>query len=852
MLDWSEYLNSVINSSTVMDSIALSYNGRIMHISPIVKASILMLEEMISAQGKHNIFVFPEIEQFSKEFLLGKVIYNITAGKIQMSYDPEKFTKGQILKYKNCAVEFDHLEETNGVTRIFVKFSDGMLYGVPIKIAPFFQISDTKQLSTYKKFRENYSAIDAIEAQKNPIHKKTLLETLENHKTHLDGSIFYVSAIKNTKEFLTSAKLDGKIITDILYMAQVNSDGEISNLSAGQLTGNPAIILASDLYAIQNAVNQGIIPQSIIFDASQPNTVNKQLDAFDGLGKNGLPIVCITNTANSFDLSALSDRNYNLWRWDSDSITNKVIAPEENIANKRVKNCLHHCVEYLNIKDEYISNAVKLLYEQKKEIEEQLPKIISAYERLFSFAFILLRSVIPFNPNDRNAYRQIIEECITDIEDYKRFLSADLYSDLSEAAQSLLPVLNTCYKNRKHDTVHNLILSRQYNSVCIIIPEKLNRSKYKNYWEMLGVPCKVKVCYPMEYQENPEDNYDIVIITGWLGNKVMRQIIYNFSARKYLTLIYPCEEKWKKAHTRTWKNALNNSTNGDVIRKAFNNRNRQVSYAPFEHPDYEEPVISTEDELDEIEQVIRTSKFRQYSNETKAADVEAYPVSFVGGYLAFYRSGHKALVATDIIINNGNIIINKLPEKLEVGDFVIIRESEHDIIRDLADKILERTGKSELRKLAAKWKESLSVESLFLTPEEIYRKLCQNGCKKDYLTVKNWITNDDLIQPNDKEDLLCIATATADDVLKEKLDLIFEAGREVRSIHVAAGRILSQRLKNKIAEHIHDMEKIDTFNVWDPITLQLDEVGQVKILKIIDISNPILVDAGNTNRLLIG
>lgn len=851
MLDWSEYLNSVANSQTVMDSIALSYNGRSIHISPIVKASILMLEEMISGQGNHNIFVFPEMGQISKEFLLAKVIYNITVGKIQMSYEPEKFTKGQILKYKNCAVEFDRLEEMNGKTFIFVKFSDGMQYGVPVEIAPFFQISDTKKLSTYKKFKEKYSVMDAIEAQKDPSHSKNLLETLENHKTHLNGSIFYVSAIKNIKEFLTSAELDGRVITDILYMAQANGNGEISNLSAGQLAGNPAIILAADLYAVQNAIDQGVVPQSVIFDASQPNAVDKQLDAFDELGKKEFPIVCITNTANSFDLSALSERDYNLWRWDSDSITDDIIAPEQSVANNCVKNCWHHCAEYLSLKDEYISNAVKLLYKQKYEIEDQPPKIISAYEKLFSLTFTFLRSVVPFEPDDINAYRQVIEGCIAEIELSKRFIGAELYSDLSEAAQSLLPVLDKSYKNRKYEAICDLILSEQYDSVCIVIPEKLDRSKYEKYWETLDFSCRIKVMYPMEYQENPEYNFDIVILVGWLGNKIMRQIIYGFSAKKYLILTYPCEERWKKAHTRTWKKALNNSGNGDVVKKAFSNRSCQISYARFEHDNHEEPVVSTEDELDEIEQVIRVSKFRQYSNGAKAADVvDAYPISFVGGYLAFYRSGHKALVATDIIVNNGEKIVNKLPEKLEVGDFVIIRESGHDIIRELADKILERSGKSELRNLSAKWKEALSVESLFSTPEEIYQNLCLNGCKKDYITVKNWMTNDDLIQPNDKEDLLCIATATGDDILKEKLDLIFEAGREVRSAHVSAGRILSQRLKNKIAESIHGMGEIDTFNVWDPITLQLEEVGQVKILKVIDVSSAIQVDSGNTNRLI--
>ena len=72
MLEWSEYLKTVVDSKTVMDTFTLSCNEGAIHISNIVKASILMLEDMISSQGKYNIFVFPEIERLSKSFLISK------------------------------------------------------------------------------------------------------------------------------------------------------------------------------------------------------------------------------------------------------------------------------------------------------------------------------------------------------------------------------------------------------------------------------------------------------------------------------------------------------------------------------------------------------------------------------------------------------------------------------------------------------------------------------------------------------------------------------------------------------------------------------------------------------------
>lgn len=854
MLEWNEYLKIVVNSRTVLDDFVLTSDEGTKHISPIVKASILMLEDMISSQGNHNIFVFPEIEHISKDFLLSKVIYNITAGKIGMSYDPQKFQKGQALKYKGCTVEFDRIEKgDDGLTRIFVRFSDGLVSGFPIELAPFFQISDSRRLSTYKKFREKYSIMDAKASAETP---KSYLKILEDHKTHLNGSIFYVSSIKSSREFLTSAKLDGRDVSDVFYMAQTNGDGELSNLSAGQFTGNPAIIIASDLYAVENAISKGAVPQSVIFDASQQNAVDRQLDAFDNLGKQGFPIVCITDTADSFELEALTERGYNLWRWDRDSITDDVISDEHTYSNNRVINCSNHETEYLSVEDNCISQAVKLLYGRKTEIEDQPPKIVTAYEKLFSVSFTLLRTVVPFDTDEKKAYRNLLEKCLDDIENQRRFISPELYSDLSSVAKSLHKLFEKSELNNKYEAICDIVLGNEYRDICIVIPEKFDRNKYEKYWETLDFPCRISVMYPMEYQEKPESNFDLVIIVGWLGNKVMRKVIYGYSADRYLVLTYPCEEKWKYAHTRSWKKVLNNSRNSEIVRKSFSKSGRQVSPVRFEKQEADDVIQTTYDELDEIETVIRTNRYKQYSSGNSNSGqenqiVNAYPVSFVGGYLAFYRSGHKALVATEIIVNSGEKIENKLPEDIEVGDFVVIRESEHDIIKDIADKILERSGKPKLRDLSEKWKIALKVEQLFSTQDEIYEELRRNGCKKDIFTVKNWMTNDELIQPSDKEDLACIAAATGDAVLKEKLDEIYEAGREVRSAHIQAGRILSQRLKNKIVEHIHKLGAIDSFNVWDPITLQLEDVGQVRILKVIDRSEPIPVDIGNTDRLLM-
>lgn len=192
----------------------------------------------------------------------------------------------------------------------------------------------------------------------------------------------------------------------------------------------------------------------------------------------------------------------------------------------------------------------------------------------------------------------------------------------------------------------------------------------------------------------------------------------------------------------------------------------------------------------------------------------------------------------------------KLPAELKLGDFVVVRESDRDLIKEMADIILERSGKGEVRALSNKWREALEIETLFYTPEEIFKRLQSVGCTKGYPTVRGWILDDDVIAPYYREDLEHIAKITGSTVLQDLLDQVHEAAQIVRNAHIQAGRALSIQLRNRIVEALNEYGDIDPFNIWEPIEMQVDGVGTVRILKIIDIGTPVVVDIADTNRLI--
>lgn len=67
--------------------------------------------------------------------------------------------------------------------------------------------------------------------------------------------------------------------------------------------------------------------------------------------------------------------------------------------------------------------------------------------------------------------------------------------------------------------------------------------------------------------------------------------------------------------------------------------------------------------------------------------VEAIPVNYVGGYLAFYRTGHKIISASIVIENDADKNETTFPNELRMGDFVVVRKVDPDFVKEMADVI---------------------------------------------------------------------------------------------------------------------------------------------------------------------
>lgn len=849
---WEEYIEQVLATKTAFDNLLLSNAGEAMSISPIVKASVLMLEDELQGGSRHNVFVYPDTKGLIYEFLIAKTIYNITVGRIKYSYDPHQFRRGQKLKYKESVVVFEGcgIIEKDGRERISISFSNGDITRLPIEIAPVFQMVDSKRVSTEKQFRKYFSTTRAIQEAKEKT-ELNIKELLANYRTHLNGSIIFVSKIKGSKRFLFDLNIEEESVSHSLYIGQADCNGEVSNVFSGQMRGNPAIIIASDLYSVAEAIRRGVSVQSIIINLTDSNILDSQLDVLDELSGMDFPIACVCDTNSSFDLECLSLREYSIWRWNRSNIVTELQKSSSRRVSSSLKNCSKQQVEYITVENDKLTGCIDVLNNYKSQLSEMQNEAIVVHERLFSLSVGMLRSINPSDFEER-ALDSLLK-CIDTLDSAKRFVSPQTFSDFHSIISTLDNCIRHRYSNPKFLKLKTIISLKQYRNICLVIPSRFDKQKTDNYWKNYVIknhlPVVVAVMYPEEYVLT-DNNAEVTIISGWLGRKHMKNLLYSYKTEKVLILEYNCEKRWGKSHRRNHQRILKNNTNADIIRKYI----RHELDTPQEPVDAEslpaEPMV---DELDEIELFIRENRYRQYSSSGSSESVmETIPVSFIGGYVSFFGLNHSVISVTKIVNQESESIETIThPENLAIGDFIAIRETDRDIITDIADKMIANSGKSHLHKIARRWKDALELETVFSTEDEICQKIRDAGCTKGENTIRNWIShNEDYIAPNRKGDLECIAIATEDSVLKDTIDEVYEAAQVIKSAHKKAGKYLSQKVKTRITEVLESLRRIDAFNVWNPIELDLDDIGTIKILKIIDVGEKVVVASSIVNRLI--
>lgn len=853
-MDWTTYLNTILDQDNILKDISLNFNRTETPVPNIVRASVLLLEQNAPNSKDRNIVVFPEGKETAYLFMITRLMKSILTEEINFSYDPTQFKLGDKLKIGNSVVEFRGIKKENGRTYFSVYTSDGVLFMNPIEDAPFYQKVKSKRLSNSTRYvKERGKRAERKENQSN------LVSRLMDNKTHLEGSVIYVGTLGRTRDFINISKLDSTELSRLIHIGKADFSGEVENVFSGQYTGEPTLIIAPELPYAYMTLEKNTNIKYIIIDLTSLN-IERELDYLDYILASGIPVYCIADTMHSFNLKLLADRGFNIWRWDKSNITDLLYSNGRLKTEIKTANSKHSEIEYLTVDGGDIDKPLRTLYRHRKNIEDTSSELQLIFSQMMRYSRMAIRRIETLPILDKLEIRANLHSLGDRLKKEKDYISEELYDDFCEALETLLNIFNLDYSFPKFAALKEVLLKGRYKSIYLIVSNGADPESVKEQWKSLlareGYYPWIEVSHPRDYIARSVNSSEVVVVSSWFSKDVLRDILHSHNASNYVVLLYPYEEIWKTLHHREWERAI--SVGNDFItgktnyNLALDVRDKDQKDISFDEYIRNEKEIVDQDSVDDVLERTRFNRYVANKRDYVVAEIEkAIPVTFVGSYSALFTKGHGLQVVTDIITGESDEIDFLFVNKLKVGDFIVIRESSRDIIREVADQLLLESGELDKRELSYKWKESLNKLKKHNTNMDIINRLEKVGCKRSHATMRNWIQSDSIIMPDDIKDLVHIASATRNQELIKLKDQVYEAGKIVQEAHRAAGRKLTEMLKKVIAEELRVLEDVDLVDLWKPININVEGVGNIKVIKIKNIGSKALdVLSIHTNKLL--
>ncbi|MBF4691581.1 DrmE family protein [Fusibacter ferrireducens] len=839
MLSWKEYIEKTVKNYEEYNKLEISIDG-FPNVTNIPSIVLLSLELNKITDGNLGL-ILPK--SFVYVYLMA-VLYQLEIiSKINFNDNIiDQFKSGELLKCGNSIVEFDKVDYSDGIGRIWVRTADTNT-GIPLESAPLLQYTKTKKkLSKDKKFNSEHKR-QTLENMK--LKSDGIILKAKRLKTHVNSSVCIVTNQGKFIDFIKTTTINKQPLIDLLYTVRLDYNGGLIDVSTGKLEGIPSIVIASDIYKAHEYIESHDSVKQLIVDITDATDLEAEYYTHQKIKEYGVKTLFISDLTKKTDIIELEKMNASIWEWTRELVKQMPNLSLNNKLDLELNNYVNHDLECIHCPNDKFAIVYDYIREIKSDddLEEEF---FDAYIKLVGIFYRLLLIPIIIDSIERENIINKIYEIRKEIEANSKRICSHTHKMLANLTENLI-ILAGNRTNDKSSLLRKLISQCSEGKVAIIIKNRADKKRVEDYILRLHYNkknLKVVVKTVQEYKKKDSVFFDAVICSGWFGENHMKSIFYSNKTAKIKVLLYEIEEHWRKTHTRNWAKFSIKSSNEIILKDVkldFENSNRQMIFT--------ESVLNSEFIID-MDKLINTYQFSLYKTNSSHLKEKVIAVNFYEGGIAFFKKNHKLIVINDIIEIGLNRIQEKSAGQLLEGDIIVIRDSQKDIIREMADNILNSNGYNDVRQISCRWKEVLQNKLETSEFSELYYSLSNNGCSVTESCVRNWIYNDHMIMPNDFDHVSLILSLDSNKIHPEEVEKIYSAGKIVKSAHVSAGKKLSELLYSSLRG-----KYIKSKFVNSEMTLQseieLEVVGKIKVLKIDKITNNITIDASYANKFYL-
>lgn len=863
-MNWLELNNYFTKSYPFFDKITVDVSdgnsGYTLH--PVIKLSAALALKTIESPNNNKLIILLPNRLDSSIWL--SVL--CTLGVMQYEFNQNiaasiAFRQGQKLLVGNCVVEFIEEYDRDNTKLLCVRCSDGK-YSIHQDRILHFQPADTRRpLSPMKKVVATYLNADMNGSR---------LDRILGIKSYDNMALFneyllFISKIGNSESFIRNNTINDAKIADLFMWGKIDSHGDLLKLKTEQIDAQPTCIVSSDLFgaAIYIAKNQQR-NKGVIIDGSA-GFVNHLQILDDVLINRNIPIVVITDLFDSTTLGHLIERGFKIWQWNNKNIIELrcvEMVPEKSpfhVLNQSLSNYCRKTIDADECSCDDLSESF-LAIRALDRITSEVPQLKNPFSRMVNVILGLSRVVWIPDTQWINLLKNRVLSIREEFIEHGMWLGDDAMELMKTIVAKIFSFVGMLEKgeNPKVSRLNCVLTQMPSSNICVILPGIEEAESAKHYWGTHTMPQNMTKIRFLPISDCINIQQPVVsqkaVVCGWMGHEKMFAFLHTHIFEQITMLLYPYEKNWYRSAAYLW-----NKQNSYAIKSKDFSAILGIPEAELhiiEH-EPERPSISFENEdFDVVDFELRLNAYRYGEFTARPGDtaIKARLIIFSQNKFSFLTDKHKLLVITDIIRGFGQREIpRKAIDDLRSGDFVIFRESDRDLIHEIADIGLEKRGLGNMRHTSGLWKRALheKFEAESKDVDILVALLKEFDCVRSIHTVESWLFDDDTIGPKSDTDLEAVAKATGSTDLSINLEKVQEAIRTVRGAHLQAAGFITKKLIAALPEILGNEHEMMDFSSGNALVLDLEEYGKVNILRVEEIGKDLMeIEINRVNRLL--
>lgn len=785
---------------------------------------------------------------------------------IDSIYAPgEEFRKGQKLRIYDAIVCYvGTIKDTDDVQKIGVYY-DGDTHWMPeTKFKSLFQrVNTNRNPSSHAAVKAAMRSAREYVAN-NDSMPLSAIERILGFRTYNNMALFSDSVGILTQSvlldrFLEQYEVYGEKLDRLLLVASANEQGEPTIRQSGQYDCTAQLIQAYDMYNMRRYVRKhGSGMNGIIVDGMDMFVRSmSEIDTF--LHETDMPLVVVCSDADVEQMHYLTERGFAIWQWhkkalsESGCANGNIFASAFERLDRRICNATNITQEAVVCRNPYLEEMYRSARSIEKKIRFDYPQFEPLYSEVMQTLVYVNRMAWLPTKEWYNGITAKVAGWRDGLARSALFLPDDM-TDVFTTVFDRLESLTTKDFEKEAGKYHELrnLLKNVSGNTLIVVPKRSMMDFQPEVIAGSGTSIFVR---SFDDLSNPGDasTYSTMIVTGWFRRNIMTYLLNSGIAPRIILLTYPWERQWFGQAMEKWRNTARSYT--EQIDFGFLNteNTRGMDFPSFQYEHPREREIATGIEEDD-ETIHRSTLIRKANEKNQGRQMEVLSATMLllaDGWFMLATRDKTFLYVTPFIVggrrSTETIPYRKLQE-LKAGDWVLIPETDKDILRNVVDRKLEREGRGGLRDIAGLWRGTIArlFQECWFSYSKLHNLLQRYGCKVTEQTVHGWVEND-MIGPNERENIEIIALASGDDVLSARMDEVWNAICELRQMHMQAAGEMIEQLRREVARYMHAGLHSSASSI---ITLDISDFGIVHLMQIDEIDrNPIMTDARRVNKL---